>query len=308
MCVIIHKPAGIVIPEQKIESAWQNNKDGFGVTFVDRGQFQIRKWLSKDPDEINKFLTEIKDCDAMLHLRFKTKGAVSRDNLHPFTVLTKKRDGVDLQFCHNGTLYEFGDSDQSDTAQFNAEVVRPMFAMLAKKYDNSLSDMLDDPFGQMIMEKYRGSSSVFMLHGEKGESIRFGKGVDFDGWWASNNSYFNNYTRVKKEETSSGQSVVPFTPSHTVAKNDTTVSGTTGTTNGIRYKKLPDRVESDDIFSLIDISDPSDLCYYTHEAFEQMVMDYPYEAACLMRYLVQEMFWDQYENKKETVNVNHQAL
>lgn len=291
MCVIIHKPEGIVIPEQKIESAWQNNKDGFGVTFVDRGKFHIRKWLSKNPDEINKFLAEIKDCDAMLHLRFKTKGTVSRDNLHPFGVLTEKKHGVNLQFCHNGTLYEFGNDKQSDTAEFNEQVVKPMFAMLAKKYDGDINAILDDPFGQMIMEKYRSSSSVFTLYGDNGEWIKFGKGVDFtEGWWASNNSYFNNYTRKKDDEP--GKSVVPFN-----SNSNTDTRQDTHTTTSSKYKKLPDRAEADDIFSLVDIDDVSDLCYYTHEAFEEMILSYPYEAACLMRYLVQELFWDQYNAK-----------
>jgi len=306
MCVIIHKPEGVIIPEQKIESAWQNNKDGFGVTFNDRGQFHIRKWLSKDPDEINKFLAEIKDCDAMLHLRFKTRGKVDRSNLHPFSVLTKKNHGVDLQFCHNGTLYDFGNDDQSDSAEFAQTILKPMFEMLAKKYDGDISAILDDEFGQQVVDKFRGSSSVFTLYGSDSQWIKFGKGVDFEeGWWASNNSYFSNYARSKPVTTTTtapGKSVVPFETTAATNTGQPTKPQQTGTAN--KWKKLPDRVDADDIFALVDIDDISDLCYYSQKDFEDMIMDYPYEASCLIRHLVQEMYWEQYMDKKQEEGVD----
>ena len=292
MCVIIHKPADIIIPPEKIESAWENNKDGFGVTFDDRGQFNIRKFLTKEPDEINKFLEELKGCDTMLHLRFKTKGSVDRTNLHPFTVLTKKNDGANLQFYHNGTLSSFGDKDISDTNDFNETIVKPMYKLLAVKYDNNIDAMIDDPFAESVMEGFRNTGSVFCLYGDNGQWIHWGKGVQFDdGWWASNNSYFDSYKRYM-----GGDNVTNFSQG-THQTTGVTTTGTTGTTTSTTGKPLPTPVGSDKAIDNLGIKNLSELYHYTQESFEDLVLQHPYEAALLLKDLTQELYWTEYSER-----------
>lgn len=283
MCVIIHKPENIVIPPEKIESAWQNNKDGFGVTFDDRGQFHIRKFLTKEPDEINKFLEELKGCDTMMHLRFKTKGSVDRTNLHPFSVLTEKKDGANLQFYHNGTLSSFGDKDVSDTNDFNETIVKPMYKLLNTKYDGDIDAMLDDKFAESVMEGFRNTGSVFCLYGSNGQWIHWGKGVSFDGWWASNDSYFDSYKREVKSNVSN-------------FPQSTTSTGA-GTTKSVQGTSLPTPVGSDKAIDNLGIDDLSELYNYTQESFEDLVLQHPYEAALLLKDLTQELYWTEYTSR-----------
>ena len=280
MCVIIHKPAGVIIPPNKIESAWKNNKDGVGFTYDDRGEYQIRKFLSKDPDEINKQLEELKDVDTMIHLRFKTKGAVDRSNLHPFTVLSKKKDGVDLQFFHNGTLSSFGDSQQSDSNAFNEEILKPMYKMLAKKYDGDITEMFDDPFAEKVVEEFRTASSVFCLYGPRGQWLHWGKGVDFEeeGFWASNNNYFDTDKRNPP-----GNSVVNFTPHKTTS---TPAKDTQAGTTGIKTPQ-----PSDKACDWLGLRDLRELSFYTQQDFERLVTQHPYEASLLIKDLVTELYW-----------------
>lgn len=315
MCVIIHKPKDVVIPPEKIEQAWRNNKDGFGITFVDRGEFNIRKWLSKDPDDINKFLEGITDCDAMLHLRYKTKGSVSRDNLHPFSVLTQKKHGVNLQFFHNGTLYAFGDADKSDTNDFNDKIIRPMFEMLAVKHELDLNAMLDDPFAHAVIEEFKNTGSVFSMFGDDGCWITFGKGVEHEeGWWSSNDHYFDKYKRETKPAVNQnntyggyGQGNFPkdtnkvtYLPGST-KEEDTTQTKTRdgeGATGDTEIKFLPEPTLADTFEETFpELNGLDDLLYYTQAEFESLTEEYPYEAAVLIRCLVTELYWKRYEDE-----------
>lgn len=311
MCVIIHKPKDVIIPPEKIEQAWRNNKDGFGITFTDRGEFNIRKWLSKDPDEINRFLEDVSDCNAMLHLRYKTKGEVSRDNLHPFTVLTQKKHGVNLQFFHNGTLYAFGDDKQSDSNDFNNKILRPMFEMLAVKHELDLNAMLDDPFSHTVIEEFKNTGSVFSMFGDDGQWITFGKGVEHsDGWWSSNDHYFDKDKRTPAAKDNGGKGnsnfqgnskvvTLPGSTSGQATQPNTTTRDGTGTTGGTEdIKFLPKPVYADTFEETFpELGSMDDLLYYTQENFEDLIAEYPYEAAVLIRSLVTELYWMKHEQE-----------
>lgn len=197
MCVIIARNPGIEIDEQKIASACQVNPDGFGISVLDRGKIITTKQLTNNSKTITQMLEEAKDHKVFLHLRYRTQGNVNLENCHPFTSF--EGDGKQILFMHNGTVSDYGADDPnfSDTYLFNERVVKPMIDRWVK-LGNSPESIFDDPMFLIIMQKYAGSTSKFVLYDEAGNQIIFNKkgGKEFDGWWASNDYSFNRFHRT----------------------------------------------------------------------------------------------------------------
>lgn len=114
MCVIIK-----MLPKQKMDfEAWENavhnNEHGFGMV--------VRKPRKSKTDELvlvkhfdakgldPKFLYDEvekhKNYERWIHLRYKTAGDVSEDNVQPFLVY-EDDDGRQAYFMHNGTLSDY---------------------------------------------------------------------------------------------------------------------------------------------------------------------------------------------------------
>lgn len=94
MCVIIHKPAGVQMPQLHIlESCFLRNRDGIG--------FCTSSGKSWHGMSFYKFLSELGKTDdseeIIIHFRWATHGSVSRKNCHPF--YDKEHD---IWFAHNG--------------------------------------------------------------------------------------------------------------------------------------------------------------------------------------------------------------
>lgn len=200
MCVIIVREAGKVIPAEMIKSACEVNPHGFGISVADRGIVETFKHFDpkgNDPDLVMKMLEEAKDQKLMLHLRFATIGGKSKDASHPFPILEKGVDTIDVDFCHNGTLSEFNSKDNMpDSYYFATKVVTPMMQLIDKQpepwYTNELLNR--------ILSKYAGGSSVFSLIDGDGNTLIINKngngGKDWDWGYSSNTYSFNRYHRT----------------------------------------------------------------------------------------------------------------
>jgi Glutamine amidotransferases class-II len=197
MCVIIARNPGVEIDPAKIESACQVNPDGFGISVLDRGKLVTSKYLTNNSKTITQMLEEAKDHKVFLHLRFRTHGEVNMENCHPFTSF--EGDGKQILFMHNGTVSDYGENDPkySDTYQFNERVIKPMIDRWVK-LGNTPESIFDDPMFIIIMQKYAGTTSKFVLYDESDNQIIFNKkgGKEFDGWWASNDYSFNRFHRA----------------------------------------------------------------------------------------------------------------
>lgn len=195
MCVIIARNPGVIIPEDKIDSACHVNSDGFGMSVVDRGQIVTTKLLKCDPRTITKMLEDAKDQKVFLHLRFKTHGLLNLDNVHPFESF--KADGKEILFMHNGIIGDFttGTDKESDTVRFNNVIVKPMIERFVKA-GNDPAAIFDDELFTTVVQKY-ATGSKFVFFDEEENQIIFNKnnGKDFDGWWASNDYSFNRTHR-----------------------------------------------------------------------------------------------------------------
>lgn len=335
MCVIIHRKPGITIPFEKLQSACIVNKDGMGLVAFDRGKLELRKFFEdggNNPDTLQKFLDDAKDLHVYAHLRYRTRGATDKSNVHPFGVLTKKKHGTDLQFMHNGTLSDFGTATECDSKQFAKKLLRPLTEKFLASMD--AGEIIHDDTYITILEKYAGKSSVFLLVDSEGghRIINYSEGHEFDGWWASNKYSFDRThreptwthgtTRWKNDgewtwdsktqnwepKRSSPQvSLAPVPKPAGDTKpvfNDEVPFSTEGTTKTPEVSKkivnptLPKRERFIDVAEITDLSCVTQLSF---EHIQTLVDEHPDEAALLIRDLIKEL-WDRDMENDDTVS------
>lgn len=204
MCVIIVKePEFPGIPYDKLETACDINKDGFGLSWIERGRIKTIRDLSKnDPKLIQKELNKHAKRRYFLHLRHATVGQVILQNSHPFFPLTRS-DGLEVGFMHNGTLFDYkpdADSPLSDSYNFQEKFLRPV---LLRLHAFGKDEVLDDPvLAELLKDKTKYGESVIVLFDNTGRTAVAGKaGVKYLGWWASNDySFDTNHVRSSKRQ------------------------------------------------------------------------------------------------------------
>lgn len=204
MCIIYTRPEGIVLPKENFLSAVKNNPHGYGIAIPDgKGNLKVirRMWDEPDAEGLYSFLhDEAADSQIMLHLRYKTAGDTNLRNIHPFPVLEKSVDGVDMRMSHNGTIHKFKhplnskESWESDTRNFVRSYVRPLFKRLILGMEPE--DLLTDPFINKILSDLLPATSVLSFIDGFGNTLEVnatGNGGFYhqDGWWCSNKYSFD---------------------------------------------------------------------------------------------------------------------
>lgn len=235
MCVIIVKNPDIELPYNKLSNALQVNDDGYGISIIDRGKLETIRGVHGDKvdvDKVYKAIDELKSYPMFLHMRFRTSGGYDERACHPFDVFTKADDGVDIKFMHNGVMskFEVNNSPYPDSYFFVQKIVRPLMSKLVKAHDGDYDAVLEDDLFAEILREYSNGANRFVTYSESGKFLITNKkdGIEFDGWWASNNHYFHgrSYNNNNRGYYSSyqGQSGIPFME----APGTTTTSGTSG--------------------------------------------------------------------------------
>lgn len=200
MCVILEIEPNVIIPTDKLDCACDINKHGFGIAYVDNNEIKIIRDVStpNDPKVVADHLQKLKKFKRFVHLRHATVGAVNLANCHPFVVIQDKKKPR-IAMMHNGTLQSYtppaDDKITSDTAMFNAHLVRPLAlrldAYLKTKY------VIDDFIFKKLVDS-ECNYSVVVIFDAWGNVVKFNeqRGKQFDGWWASNDySFSSNHQR-----------------------------------------------------------------------------------------------------------------
>jgi predicted glutamine amidotransferase len=189
VCLLCFSPAGTMPKREDIETACDNNPDGFGFAIRINDTILTSRGLDKDRI-INKFLA-IKEAypnsDGMFHARLATHGTINTENCHPFRVQGDKR----LVLAHNGILpMEVPiKSNRSDTRIFADDILPAMGIEILDNYSNRLA--LEDWLGSnkiVIMSTHPALKKDYYILNED-------QGVDNDGVWYSNCSYQPYTTR-----------------------------------------------------------------------------------------------------------------
>jgi predicted glutamine amidotransferase len=200
MCLIIQRDPKFILPFEKFESAIINNPDGYGLSYPDQDGklITLRSADKADPDKLYKLINEeLIDQKVMVHLRYTTVGDTILRNAHPFPVLERDVDGIDLRMAHNGTLSKYrpksNTSTESDTRVFVREFVRPLFKRLARGMDPE--ELLSDDFTKKLLEDQLSNASVLTFLDGEGNSLICNEtgngGKQEDGWYYSNTYSFN---------------------------------------------------------------------------------------------------------------------
>lgn len=215
MCVIIEQKIGYTLPKEMLKMAMFNNPHGYGLVIKDpvNKKVQVIRKLKADLEEVYDLLKDNEDCLRYLHLRWKTEGEISEDNVHPFCVFYS--DARQIYFMHNGTLpYKFKPSNAekiSDSKKFNDTWLTPFLSRLHGK--EGKGDYHDDWFISQLKDVWTGDHNrglivsndlePLFINDKFWKVIKDGHGNEF---YASNDTYFEKlirgpeYDRLKKEK------------------------------------------------------------------------------------------------------------
>lgn len=157
MCLIIQKPANVPIPFDLLESAFNHNRDGWGVMWAKDGAIQTVKGFDMASLVEATDSPEFAEKDGFVHLRIGTAGKVNLDNCHPFKV----NDNIYLM--HNGILgvTQSVSKDMSDTWHFVRNYVEPVLSKYPDAFMNE--DWITD------MEYFIGSGNKLALMNSNGD-------------------------------------------------------------------------------------------------------------------------------------------
>lgn len=288
MCLIALRNPRFVIPYDKFESAVVNNPDGYGMSYPDQDGklITLRSADKPDPEALYRIINEdLADQKLLVHLRYTTVGDTILRNAHPFPILERDKDGIDLRMAHNGTLSKYrpqsNTSSESDTRVFVREFVRPLFKRLAKGM--SPEELLSDDFTKKLLEDQLSAASVLTFLDGNGNSLicneKGNGGKQEDGWYYSNTYSFN----PKHREPPTPKTYT--TPSSYKNTQSNVVSYT-----GAKFKDS-NTVKFTKKYKLTDITDTF---HFSDQLIEE-IADKPKDAELLIKELIYELQW----NKRE---------
>jgi len=182
MCIIAIKAKGIPIPGT-LQDCWNNNPDGAGYAYYQKGYWYIRKGFLFYEDFERDLLQHVTQKDtAILHFRIATSGDISMGCTHPFPIsdsiskLNQTRIKTPFAIAHNGILGK-GKGKVSDTQLFVKEVLFPLLPLLLSK---------DEKIRKMVAFLSEGSKLCLML---ENTISKYGKWFEKDGIYYSNTTF-----------------------------------------------------------------------------------------------------------------------
>lgn len=283
MCLIIEREPHFEIPYEKFKTAILNNPHGYGLSFPDsNGLMVFRTPDEPDPEELYRLVNEeLIGEKIMLHLRYTTVGETNMRNAHPFPILERRKDGVDLRMAHNGTLGKYrpaSTSVESDTRVFVKEFVRPLFKRLVRGTEPE--ELLTDPFLKKLLEDQLTASSVLTFLDDQGNSLICNEtgngGKREDKWYYSNTYSFNPRHRE------------PTPPAHYLPPAG---SSTSTMFSDCKTQKFTDRYGMDSITDSFSFSDET----------IKTICEEPVESELLVKQLIAEL---KISKSKECKNVH----
>jgi len=199
MCLIIATENPKQLSSALLETAYENNSDGFGVMFINKGKLHTHKIVPKTFADIEKMWSKYQDLETPMgiHFRFATNGDTNKSMSHPFQVLSKaKGDDRDMWVKHNGPQLPTPmiDDNKSDTHQFVKWVLRPQLSANPK--------LLHNAEWQSMIEELIGTDKLLFLDGKTKEFVIFnedqGKHMDNIGWLSNTYSIQPSYSSTTR--------------------------------------------------------------------------------------------------------------
>lgn len=186
MCLIAYNPNGVMLDKDRMHLAFKNNRDGAGFMWrMEDGRIEtVRGFM--DFDEVWNWMELLRNMPYAVHFRFRTRGALTEQQCHPFEILNNEKDGLDLVMMHNGTLSlkSYANDERSDTQLF-ADILHNEIRDWEDPRDIFLTPVVRQ------LEKTIGSSNKVVLMGSNGKDAILHE--DF-GFWQDRVWYSNRYS------------------------------------------------------------------------------------------------------------------
>jgi Predicted glutamine amidotransferase len=182
MCLVIHKPRDIELPDALLDSAADYNPHGYGLmAFADDGDLQIIRSAETRKSELLAQYREFRDHECVIHLRYGTSGAIDGPNTHPIEITPQ------LYVAHNGTVnLERHVPERSDTWHLVNDYLRPILSRRP--------ELLYDRFFQELMTTWCGPHNKFVfMDGAQKRTVIVNRqsGFEVEGLWLSNTRWFD---------------------------------------------------------------------------------------------------------------------
>lgn len=197
MCIAILNRS-VMLKKQALQNCWDNNNDGAGMAYFNRGRLVIHKEMNDFESFYSKYQEARRKCPNkpfIIHFRITTHGGTSLENCHPFPI------GKEDVFCHNGILrcVEAGGA-LSDTRVFGQNILEQIDLDYGDSQNFLLGRMIESSNKLIIMNK----TGKYMIINEKEGDW------DEKGNWYSNTShkysYKNRYSPAPAASTWNGRS------------------------------------------------------------------------------------------------------
>lgn len=184
MCIIAVKPASKeMFKDSVIKQMFLRNRDGAGVMWTENETVHFKKGFMTVRDVLDFIHSRNWDgVPVVLHFRIGTAGPNNKLNCHPYPIWQENRlEGeCDLCMAHNGILSKYDPpvgSKINDTQEF-----------VNKALSNLPEGFLESKGIRHLIQKVIGTSRLCFLS-KTGKITRFGKWVEDDGYFFSNESY-----------------------------------------------------------------------------------------------------------------------
>jgi predicted glutamine amidotransferase len=202
MCIIIVRHRGTKpISNHYLKTGIKKNPHGWGFAFFDEKTKQLKMYKSLNMNEVIPTIRDMErdDLEFIVHLRYATKGAVNKDNAHPYYI-----KGVGVMF-HNGTMkkLDLWAKNMSDTWH------------LAKKIERRVAvgkDLHD------TLEKYKDiidDNRIAIMTEDGGVQVLGALTNGYSTWNNIGGNWFSNRYAITEYTT---------TTSHTYKPTDTSIS------------------------------------------------------------------------------------
>lgn len=170
------------IPLSHLANGWETNKHGAGMAYVKDGKVVIDKGYMRYGKFKRRFLKLRRlnpDSYFLVHMRYASRGEVSKENTHPFWV----HEG-ESAMIHNGTISINTEKGQSDTGAF-----ANLLSGLPKGFTKV------GAFSRLIIS-YINTDKIAVLTSDNEINIyNSDNGESLNGIWYSNDYYTGEYSR-----------------------------------------------------------------------------------------------------------------
>lgn len=204
MCIIIHRPKGVVLSKAIYEECFWRNEDGAGFVYAKADGLHVVKGLMKF-EEFYEALLPFEKEELVIHFRNASPGMkVSPEMTHPFGADSGGTFDTDdgkaqytFQIVHNGKLPWRDTKVESDTYLFVKELLGPHLNRDPYFLDDSggrcflgMAAGFENKFCVMRWDAVEKKSKVYIVNPEGGYGDK--KAHFALGCWFSNNSYLKS--------------------------------------------------------------------------------------------------------------------